>query len=479
MGTVKLTVAGLALATALATPGRTQELPDTLIYDVAVYSADRHLSVEARLTTAAGSVLLASPARSGAAGTTVIGFAATDDRGVRLPVQHTGSGYVIDRAPAGAVRFRYRLEFNDSVSSGSTASGLDSTRLYAVTRSLFVAPDPVLSRKTGRPYPLIHVHFVLPEGWRVVTNWDSAGPVFRPRSGDDFTDATIAAAADYRLYAGRVGDAAYTVAIRGQRAFSDSALAETVGQALVRGAETFGPVPVPRVTIISDAGRKGRTSGSLQGLSSIGLLWEPGELLERSRSHDTFHETLHLWFGGAMEAEQWWTEGVTDYFAARLYAEWRNDPRELAALIYESLANYKRIPHRTSMTMTSERRERPGGDNTVRLVYRKGMLAGLLLDAAIRRDSRGRSRLDDVARRLLSMAAGRPSRRVTEEEVRQETIRVGGRPASDEWARVVAGTSLITAAQVAAALRTVTGVELPPPASDKPRPKILSTATNP
>lgn len=474
-----MSVAGLVLAMTLAASGRAQEPPDTLIYDVAVYTANRHLSVEARLTTAAGSVLLASPARSGPAGTTVVGFAATDDRGIRLPVQHTGSGYVIDRAPAGAVRFRYRLDFNDSVSSGSTASGLDSTRLYAVTRSLFVAPDPVLSRKTGRPYPLIRVHFVLPEGWRLVANWDSSGPGFRPRSGDDFTDATIAAAADYRLYFGRVGDATYTVAIRGQRAFSDSALAELVSQALTRGAEAFGPVPVPRVTFISDAGRKGRTSGSLQGLSSIGLLWEPGELLERSRSHDTFHETLHLWFGGAMETEQWWTEGVTDYFAARLYAEWRNDPRELAALIYESLSNYGRIPHRTSLTMTNERRTRPGGDNTVRLVYRKGMLAGLLLDAAVRRGSRGRSSLDDVARQLLSMAAGRPSRHVTEDEVRAETVRLGGRPAADEWARVVAGTSLIDAAQVAAALRTVTGVALPPPASDKPRPKILSNTPNP
>ena len=187
-------------------------------------------------------------------------------------------------------------------------------------------------------------------------------------------------------------------------------------------------MPVPRVTYISDAGRKGRTSGSLQGRSSIGLLWEPGELLERSRSHDTFHETLHLWFGGAMETERWWTEGVTDYFAARLYAEWRDDPRELAALCYESLANYGRIPHRLSMTMTSEARERPGGDNTVRLVYRKGMLAGLLLDAAIRRGSHGRSSLDDVARRLLALAAGRPSQHVSEEEMSRRRSAAAGRP---------------------------------------------------
>jgi predicted metalloprotease with PDZ domain len=410
-----MTVASLALALALVPSGWAQVPPDTLMYDVAVRPADRHLSVEARLTTTSGSVVLAAPARAGAAGTVVAGFTATDDHGHPLSVQHTGSGYVIDQAPDGAVRFRYRLDFRDSVSSGSTASGLDATRLYAVTQSLFVAPDPVLNRKTGRRYPLIRLHFVLPTTWQLVSTWDSAGPELLPRSGDDLTDATIAAAADYRFYRGRVGAATYTLAVRGRRGFSDSALAELVEQALSRSAETFGPIPVPHVTFISDAGRKGRTSGSLQGLASIGLLWEPGELLERSRSHDTFHETIHLWFGGAMEAEQWWTEGVTDYFAARLYQEWRQDPRELATLCYESLANYGRIPHRTTMTMTRESRERPGGDNTIRLVYRKGMLAGLLLDAAIRRGTRGRSSLDDVARRLLSLAAHRSSHRVTEE----------------------------------------------------------------
>jgi predicted metalloprotease with PDZ domain len=476
---VKLVVAGLALLVACAASGGAQEPRDTLLYHVAVWPGDRHLSVEARLTTAGGSVLLAAPGRAGAAGTSVAGFAATDDRGVALSVQRTGSGYAIPQARAGAIRFRYRLDFSDSVSSGSTASGLDRSRLYAVTRSLFVAPDPVLMRKTGRSYPLIRVRFVLPDGWRLVSVWDSSGQDLRPRSGDDLTEATIAAAADFRLYRGRVGDAAYTLAIRGQRGFSDSALAALVRQALTRSAGVFGPVPVPRVTFISDAGRMGRTSGSLQGHASIGLLWEPGELLERPRSHDTFHETLHLWFGGAMESERWWTEGVTDYFAARLYAEWRNDPRELATLCYESLANYARIPHRTSMTMTSEARERPGGDNTVRLVYRKGMLAGLLLDAAIRRDTRGRSSLDDVARRLLATAAGRPSHRVSEDDVHKEAIEVGGSATADEWSRVVAGTSLLTAAQIAAALRTVTGATLPPPASDKARPKILMSTSTP
>ena len=469
----------IALALGLAPGIRAQAAPDTLLFHIAVLPAQRHLSVEGRLTVpSAGAVPLVIPPRAASAGTSVAGFIATDDRGAPLHVQRTGSGYVVEGTRPGAIRFRYRLDFNDSVSGGSTASGLDPTRLYAITRSVFVAPDPVANRKTWRPFPLVRVRFVLLDGWRLITSWDSTGGEFRPRSGDDLMEGALAAAADFRTYSGAVDSAAYTVAVRGRRAFPDSALVDLVAASLRRGAAAFGPVPVPRVVYISDAGRKGRTSGSLQGRAAIGLLWEPGEMLERPRSHDTFHETLHLWFGGAMEAERWWTEGVTDYFAARFYAEWRGDPRELAALCYESWRNYQRIPDKASMTMAEESRARPGGDNTSLLVYRKGMLAGLLLDAAVRRGSSGRARLDDVARHMLALAAERASRTISAAEMHDALIAAGGTPAGRAWDRVVAGTDPISQQQIAEALRIVTGVELLPPREIARPPKALANSPN-
>ena len=162
------------------------------------------------------------------------------------------------------------------------------------------------------------------------------------------------------------------------------------------------------VTYTGDLGRKGRTSGSLQGKNSIGFLWEPSEVLELARSHDLFHETLHMWFGGLMESERWWIEGVTDYVAARLYSAWQERPDDLAYLCFQSLRNYQGIEHRTRLTMAEENNRRMGGDNTELLVYRKGMLAGLLLDAAIRQGSNDRRSLDDVSRRLLQIAQTRP-----------------------------------------------------------------------
>ncbi len=429
--------------------------------------------MEARLVGSdAPALFLIAPAAG--LGARVTGFGASDDRGVPLPFEHAGDGYTISGSQGGPIRFRYEIDFTDSVSSASTASGLDSTRLYAVTRSLFVAPDPVLARKTGQAFPAVRVVFLLPPRWQLVSDWDSVDGALAPRSAQDLLENAVAAAPDYRFHAGTAGGASVVVAIRGHRAFTDSALVEVITESLRRGAAAFGPVPVPRVLYISDAGRKGRTSGSLQGVHTIGLLWEPGEMLERARSHDTFHETLHLWFGGAMEGERWWIEGATDYFAARLYAEWRADPAQLAALCYESLRNYERIPHRTTMTMAAEARTLPGGDNTVRLVYRKGMLAALLLDAAVRKGSRGAADLDSVARDLLATARGRAGHTVSEAEIGAAVEAAGGRTARREWRRVVTGTAELTAREVADALKAVTGADLPPPPDRANVPKALA-----
>jgi predicted metalloprotease with PDZ domain len=204
------------------------------------------------------------------------------------------------------------------------------------------------------------------------------------------------------------------------------------------------------------------------------LIWEPGELLERARSEDLFHETLHLWFGGAMETDRWWTEGVTDYYAARLYAEWTGQPSDLVALCYESLQDYLDIEHNTLLTMEQEERSSGGGDNTALLVYRKGMLAGLLLDAAIRRGTDGQATLDDVARRVLAVAAERRSHAVRGSEIRDVAVETGGEDVARVWDRVVAGLSLISADEVTDALRVVAGVSIPAAQPRAKEQKVLS-----
>lgn len=466
-------VGALGAAVFAVAPLSAQVSRDTLIYNVAVVPAGPHLSIEARLTApAAGILSLSNPPASGVAGTTVSALAATDDRGAPIENRRSGGGWILTVPASGAVRFRYRVEMHRKIPDASTGSGMDSTRLYAVTRSLFVAPDPTAYRKTGRSYPVIIVRVLSPPGWRTVSGWSSQGGVYLPADGDDLLGATIASGADYRYYSGAQGNATWQLAIRGTRYFTDSALTAAVAASLGRAAALLGPVPQPLITYTSDEGRKGRTSGSLQGKASVGLVWEPSEILEVGRVHDLFHETLHLWFGGAMESERWWIEGVTDYVAARLYASWQNNPADLAFLCYQSLRNYQAIEHHARLTMAEENRRRLGGDNTELLVYRKGMLAGLMLDAAIRRGTNGERSLDDLSRRLLALAATRRSHHVRESEIRDAALAVGGAGIQETWARVVAGTDPITEADVESALQTITGRTFAPPPLVKSRKEL-------
>ena len=463
-----------ALPLAAATTARAQAGRDTLLYNLALVPVNPHVSVEARMVVSSpGMISLQAPPAAGPAGTTISGVSVTTDRGVPLDVHRVGTGWTFQLAEPGAIRFRYRVDLNRRVPDGSTGSGMDTARFYAVTRSLFIAPDPTAYRKTGRPYPASLVQVIAPAGWHVFTGWQSRGDTYLPADGDDLLGATIAAAADFRFYRGTVGRAAWQLAIRGTRYFTDSSLVAAITASLGRSADLLGPVPQPLVTYTSDEGRKGRTSGSLQGKASVGLIWEPSEVLEIGRTHDLFHETLHLWFGGAMQGERWWVEGVTDYVAARLYSAWQNDPGDLAYLCYQSLRNYQAIDHNTRLTMADEARQHLAGDNTELLVYRKGMLAGLMLDAAIRQGSHGRYSLDDLSRNLLALAATRRSRNVRETEMRDAAVALGGPEAQRVWARVVTSTDLLTEDDVGGALQVVTGRAFAPPALAKGRKELV------
>ncbi len=437
---------------------------DSLSYRVTLRPATGAADVEARWYVGVpGAVALVAPADQGVS---LTDFSASDAAGRPVAARRTPTGFAL-APPAGTLHLRYRVGFLRRAPEGSTSSGMDAHRLYAVTRHLFVAPDPTALRKTARPYPVLRVRVDGPPGWRVVGGWRRDGDAFRPADGDALLGATIAAAEDYRLYEGTAGGAMWRLGVRGHRYFADSALVAAVAASLARGAAVLGPVPETLVTYTADVGPKGRMSGSLQGTASIGLVWEPSEILALGRTHDLFHETLHLWFGGALETERWWVEGVTDYLAARLAADWRGTPEDLASLCFQSLRHYREIGHATRYTMAEENRRRIGGDNTDLLVYRKGMLAGLLLDAAYRRDSEGRRTLDDLARGLLAAAGQRRSRFVPESEARAMATRLGGPEVAAVWERVVAGTDLLTEEDVRVALRVVTGrtFEVPPPLS--------------
>ena len=127
-------VVGAVLA--WADPAAAQAPRDTLSYDVVISPTPPHVTVEARLTVSeGGSVVLSTPPAGRSSGTDVTGFLATDDRGAWLGSPRSGARYVIEARP-GAVRYRYRLDFENAVAMSSTGAGLDSARLYAAGRSV-------------------------------------------------------------------------------------------------------------------------------------------------------------------------------------------------------------------------------------------------------------------------------------------------------------------------------------------------------
>ena len=469
--------APVAALLALSASAARAQARDSLVYQVTIQPTAARAEVEARLRMRPGSVVaLDAPASTGGAGTSVTSIAGWDGGGRTLDLRKTATGYSVVLGPDGVVRLHYALAFLHGVPDGSTAAGLDTVHLYAGTRGLFVAPDPTALRKTATHYPAVTVRMTAPPGWRVVSGWPDDDAGLHPGGGDELLGGTLAAAADFRLYEGAVGTARWRVAVRGRRYFADSTLVRAVDAGLASGAATLGPVPVPLVTYTADLGRKGRMSGSLQGTASIGLVWEPSEILARARKHDLFHETLHLWFGGVMVTERWWTEGVTDYVAARLLSTSIGTPDDLAYLCFQSLRNYQAIGHRTRYSMAEESRLGLAGDNTELLVYRKGMLAGLMLDAELRRSSHGTRSLDDLSRELLAVAAHRGTRRVSEAEIRDSAIALGGEEMRAVWDRVVAGTSLLTEGDVVSALRDVTGRTFPVPVLEAKRRKTFRAA---
>ncbi len=363
-----------------------------------------------------------------------------------------GDGYAV-AARAGAIRFRYRLTFDDTVPV-STGAALSPSHLYAVTGALFAAPEA--ANPAGEAPLRLRLHVGVPPGWEVVTGWGVGDRTFTPPNRRALLGSTLAAAPDFRLYRDTAAGTRFVLAIRGERRFADTALARVIAASLREARALLGPVPVPRVTYVADVGATGSTSASLQGRATVGLLWGSGDSLGLPRIHDVFHETLHLWFGGVLQTARWWTEGVTDYYAARLQSEWSGRAGDLATLIFRSLDDYLRIPRRTRMTMDQEARANVLGDNTTLLVYRKGMLAALLLDAAIRRSTGGSASLDDVAREALALARSRADGRVAESELRALAIAAGGPAVGALWTRVVAGDTLLSREEVAAALRAVT-----------------------
>jgi hypothetical protein len=117
------------------------------------------------------------------------------------------------------------------------------------------------------------------------------------------------------------------------------------------------------------------------------------------------HELFHLWnaesFGYTSGAEQWFNEGITEFYtmqtAGRLGLV---EPLQLVDHSATALGFYTSAPNVGTISLTDAASTPDRKFRNYFLVYYGGWMAGLVLDHDIRARTNGRRSLDDVMRRM-------------------------------------------------------------------------------
>lgn len=215
-----------------------------------------------------------------------------------------------------------------------------------------------------------------------------------------------------------------------------------VGKAAADSAHAlFGELPFPRYTFYCDFGGGG---GGLEHLNSTRL-----GLSANARGDGAvgfiFHEFFHLFnvkrirpLGlGPFDYTKpivldtiWWLEGVTDYYAAILGYRSGLESRELFLRdMSGSLLSFSQNPNRLRISADESSRKvwETRGSNGFGGIsyYEKGRLIGLVLDLAIRGQSKGEHSLDDVIRDLYQECKDRKPG-YQETRIRELCLKYGG-----------------------------------------------------
>jgi predicted metalloprotease with PDZ domain len=156
------------------------------------------------------------------------------------------------------------------------------------------------------------------------------------------------------------------------------------------------------------------------------------------------HELVHFWnantFRYASRREQWFSEGVTEYYALRVARELGViSATDLAAKLAILAGHYVNDPAIGTLSLAG------AGDERLRnyfLTYAGGATAGLVLDFDIRLSTKGSRSLDDVMRAMYRKY-DRNAHLYTNDDVRAELEAAAGKRYDDFFARYVDGAEII------------------------------------
>jgi hypothetical protein len=133
------------------------------------------------------------------------------------------------------------------------------------------------------------------------------------------------------------------------------------------------------------------------------------------------HECFHLWNGESFRyasgGEQWFNEGISEFYAVQTAARLGLiDPLHAVAITSTGLGFYASAPGLGTVSLTDAAQTPELKFRNYFLVYEGGWMAGLVLDHDIRTRTKGKHSLDDLMRRMYS-SFDRPDRRYTTDDV--------------------------------------------------------------
>lgn len=342
-------------------------------------------------------------------------FRATDGQGRKLTVTKSDSrGWVVSNPAKGAISVSYKV-LGDDPGLGFFATSVKS-------HTVFVNPPSAFMYVEGRKDEPTKLKLELPKGWKVATGMSQA---------DDgtWTAQGYEELIDHPLQLGIFESRRFTVrgvpfeaafvapTPGGQRADLDAEV-ERLKQLSEPAIKLFGGFPAKKYVYIIHLAT-GDFGGGLEHRASTVLAVPNSKPL----GIDTLatHELFHTWnvkharpkVLGPFDYTQpvrtnnlWFAEGVTDYYAnITAYRSGYYDSKWLLRSLSDEISTLQSSKMRKVKTLeeASWNAWENGGFGIGDLsYYNKGLLAGLLFDAAIRSATNGAKSLDDVMRLLYS-----------------------------------------------------------------------------
>lgn len=337
-------------------------------------------------------------------------FSAVDGNGGKLDVERTDlRTWTVSNPTRSKITLSYSV-LGDDPGLGFFAVHMDSMTGYVNGPAAFVYADGhMLERDT--------LSVTLPAGWDIATSMDRREDgVFQATGYDAFVDHPIQMG-KFESTTFKVGETPFEAVFVGQNGRVDCDIRRESRelQMLSEPAmKLFGGVPFAKYVYIIHLA-VGNFSGGLEHrASNVQAVDNAPELnLDNLAAHEYFHawnvKQIRPMVLGPFDYTQpvytanlWFAEGVTDYYA--YITTYRSGVKGQNWLLYELGSQISRLEasgerHSVTLEECSRRAWENGGMGVGDLsYYNKGLVAGLLFDAAIRGATNGAKSLDDVMR---------------------------------------------------------------------------------